>query len=83
MSKALLRSTQKSPVRFAGFGELKPLVMAVTKGSRAVMVQQSGLKPCWDGLAIGEIVQHKSGMMIDESLKDFNLRGKQRYGAIA
>ena len=55
--KTLLRSTQRRPVRTAGFRALKPLTMLVERGSKAETVEWRGLKPCCEGDMVREALR--------------------------
>ena len=51
-SKALAKSIARAAVREAGFCWLNPTATVVDRGSKAVVVEWRGLKPCWESLGV-------------------------------
>ena len=49
-SNALLKSMARRAERWAGFCWLKPVATVWEIGSKAVVVECRGLKPCWESL---------------------------------
>ena len=54
MSKALEKSIDMVSVRCGGLGWLKPEATVCVRGMSAVVVLCRVLKPCWEGIELGE-----------------------------